>query len=128
MLKQSTFLLHRGINIVAGSIIICGRCEMPIWRMTGWLAGLRKYTGYRGIPIEFITLLDGSPPKRPNLFYKGEPCWECPECGKYIVTNGAVFFETPPTLWTLGYPGRKGILRDPSMGHRLRFFIDYERG
>lgn len=119
MLKQTIFLTHRGTDIPADSIIICGLCEMPIWRMTAELGSLKQHTGYHGIPWKFITLLDGSPPARPRLFDKGEPCWECPECEKYIVKNTAVFFELPPY-----YACSDGSL-DPSLGHRIRFFIDY---
>ncbi|KKN81585.1 hypothetical protein LCGC14_0318520 [marine sediment metagenome] len=119
MLKQTLFRIHRGINIYAGSIIICGHCEMPIWRMTADLASLQPYTGYHGIPRQFITTLDGRSPDQLHLV-KGQPCWSCPECEKYVVQNTAVFFEMPPH-----FACSEGSL-DPSLGHRLRFFVDYE--
>ncbi len=123
MLKQSQFLVHRGDYIPAASVIICGNCEMPIWRMTASLDGLRKHhTGYQGIPRQFIRLLDGSPPKRQRHFNR--IYWHCPECGDYLVSNEAVFFEMHPCHWT----SRDGIGHEPSIGHRLRFFIDYEGG
>ena len=120
MLKQNWFLVHRGVDIWAGSIIICGHCEMPIWRMTADLDHLKQHTGYHGIPEKFITLLDGSPPARPRMVDKGEPCWECPECETYIIKNTAVFFEMP-LFFAVGWGSF-----EPRMEHRLRFFIDYE--
>lgn len=120
MIKQTHFLVHRGINIPAAAIIICGHCEMPIWRMTAYLTHLRMYPGYHGIPKRFITRLDGSAPTRPLLFDKGEPCWECPECGKYIVKNTGVFFEMHPAFSTWN------VDLDATFEHKLRFFIDYE--
>jgi hypothetical protein len=88
--------------------------------MTADLDYLRPYTGYHGIPEKFITLLNGSPPRRPRLVDKGEPCWKCPECEKYVVKNTAVFFEVPPhSAWTFDN-------LDPTLEHKLRFFIDYE--
>lgn len=125
MLKQTVFLVHRGTDILADSIIICGHCEMPIWRMTTTLNGLVPYFGYRGIPKQFITSLDGGPPIRPRYFNKKDPYWQCPECGMYIIKdpsiNTAVFFEMPPIYFACS----DGSL-DPSIGHRLRFFVDYE--
>jgi hypothetical protein len=65
-------------------------------------------------------MLDGSPPASPPRIGWGEPCWRCPECDTYIITNDGVFFEMPPNFFTIyGNP-------DASIEHKLRFFIDYE--
>ncbi len=118
MLKQTWFLVHRGTDIPAGSIIICGHCEMPIWRMTADLNHLKPHFGYHGIPKRFVTSLDGGTPGAKD--YRDDPFWACPECRSYIVENTAVFFELSPYF---AY-GEDGL--DPGLGHRLRFFIDYE--
>ena len=120
MIKQTTFLAHRDYSIPPAAIIICGQCEMPIWRMTTFLHNLYQYAGYCGIPREFITMLDGSPPAPPRAIAQGEPCWECPKCGKYIIKDKGVIFEMHPNFdtWLENF--------DASIEHKLRFFVAYE--